>query len=351
MDTLKLLKTLCETPGPPGREDAVREVVREQWAPLTDSQRVDAMGNLIALRHGTGPAPRQTLMIAVHMDEIGLIVTGQDGEFLRVHTLGGNDRRVLLGQEVTVHGRQDVPGIIGNRPPHVLSASERDKVPSWRGLFIDTGLAEDELRGLVRTGDHVTLRCPLVELRNRRVAAKALDNRASVAAATLALEMLQQRAHAWDVAAVATVQEEMGVKGAITSAYGVAPQMAIALDVTFAKQYDDSGPGAFSLDKGPTIGVGPNLHPQIVERLNEIAKREEIPVETEPLPGSSGTDAWGIQVAREGIPCGLISIPIRYMHQPVELVALRDIERAARLLVSFICELEADFELSWEDEA
>jgi endoglucanase len=176
-----------------------------------------------------------------------------------------------------------------------------------------------------------------------------LDNRASLAAATLALEALTRRTHAWDIVMVATVQEEIGSKGAVAGAYALAPQLAIALDVTFAKQHDDSGFGAFTLGKGPTIGVGPNFHPAIVERLREIAQREEIPTETEPLPGSSGTDAWGIQVAREGIPCGLISIPVRYMHQPVEVASLRDIERAGRLLADFSASLEADFTPRWED--
>jgi endoglucanase len=152
------------------------------------------------------------------------------------------------------------------------------------------------------------------------------------------------------VYAVATVQEEVGLKGAITSAYGVAPDLAVALDVTFGKQYNDTDPGVFELDKGPTIGVGPNLHPQVVALLKQAATEQEIPVEIEPLPGSSGTDAWAIQVAREGIACGLISIPVRYMHQPVELVATRDVERAGRLLSEFVARLEADWMPRWEDE-
>ena len=178
-----------------------------------------------------------------------------------------------------------------------------------------------------------------------------MDNRACVTALTLALETLRYRAHAWDFYAVATVQEEVGVKGAITSAYGVAPDLAVALDVTFATQHNDSDPGVFELGKGPTIGVGPNCHPQIVTRLNEAAAADEVPTTIEPLPGSSGTDAWGIQVAREGIPCGLISIPVRYMHQPVEVVELKDIERTGRLLAGFVARLESDYTPTWEDAA
>ena len=323
------------------------------WRPLVDDIRVDALGNLIALQQGTLPdtGDPRAVMVAAHMDEIGLIVTGIERGFLRIHALGGVDRRVLLGLEVRVHGRSELPGLSGSRPPHVLPASERRSVLPWHELFVDVGLSEDEVNKLVRVGDHITIHQTVTALKNDRAAGKAMDNRACVAALTLALEALRHRTHAWDFYAVATVQEEVGVKGAITSAYGVAPDLAVALDVTFATQYNDSDPGAFELGKGPTIGVGPNCHPQIVTRLNEAAAADEVPTTIEPLPGSSGTDAWGIQVAREGIPCGLISIPVRYMHQPVEMVELKDIERTGRLLTSFVAKLASDYTPTWEDAA
>lgn len=350
MDTWELIKTLTEQPGPAGRETATRRILETLWHPLTDEMRTDAMGNLIALKQGTGPEPRPALMIAAHMDEIGLIVTGLEDGFVRAHGLGGTDRRLLLGLEVDVHGRTRLPGIIGSRPPHVLSASERRRVQPWHEIFIDLGLPADELETQVRVGDHVTIHQEAQKLRNDRVAAKALDNRASVAALTLSLEALTAHRHAWDVYAVATVQEEVGVKGAITSAYGVDPELAIALDVTFAKQYNDKRVGTFELGGGPTLGIGPNIHPAVLRLLREAAKDYEIQVTLEPLPGSSGTDAWGIQVAREGIPTGLISIPVRYMHQPVETATLVDIERTARLLTAAVARLSPEFHASWEDE-
>ena len=149
---------------------------------------------------------------------------------------------------------------------------------------------------------------------------------------------------------VATVQEELGVKGAITSAYEVDPDLAIALDVTFAKQHNDKGTGTFELGEGPALGIGPNIHPAVLDLLREAADVQEIKVSLEPLPGSSGTDAWGIQVAREGVPTGLISIPVRYMHQPVEVAALVDVERTARLLTAAVTRLSAEFHASWEDD-
>ena len=349
MDTFTLLKQLSEAVGPSGREDRVRDEITALWQPLVDELRTDALGNLIALRRGTASAA-PALMIAAHMDEIALIVTQIEQGFLHVHRIGGVDRRALLGLDVIVHGKQALPGVIGTRPPHVLGAEERKKIVPWEHLFVDVGLPEDEVEALVEVGDPVSIRRPVLTLQHRRAAGKALDNRASVAAVTLALETLQQMEPAWDVYAVATVQEEIGLKGAITSAYGVNPQLTVALDVTFAQQADDSDPGTFELDKGPTIGIGPNFHPQVVERLRNAAERWEIPYQIEPLPRSSGTDAWGIQVAREGIPAGLLSIPIRYMHQPVETVALRDVERTGRLLAAFIGALPADYTPRWEDE-
>ena len=349
MDTLELVRKLSEAPGVTGQEETIRGILEAEWQPWVDELRTDALGNLMALRRGQADAPRPTIMVAVHMDEVGMIVTGIEGEFLRVHSVGGIDRRALLGLEVTVHGRSDLPGISGNRPPHVLPAADRNKIPPWHELFIDLGLPPEQVQSSVRIGDRVSVSRPLVELRNQQVAGKALDNRASIAAVTLALELLSKRAHAWDIVAVATVQEEVGTKGAIVGAYAIAPQLAIALDVTFARQNDDSGAGTYALGKGPTIGIGPHFHPAIVERLREIAQSEEIPTDTEVMPRGGGTDAWGIQIAREGIPCGLLSIPVRYMHQPVEVASLRDIERTARLLAGFVASLEADYAPRWED--
>lgn len=350
METRTLLKKLSEVNGPSGREAPVRSLIQALWEPFVDEMRTDAMGNLIALQRGTAPRPCPSLMAAAHMDEIALIVTQIEQGFLHIGRVGGVDLRVLLGLQVSVHGEEDVPGIIGTRPPHVLSAAERKKIVAWDKLFVDVGLPAPEVERLISVGDPISIRRSLLELKGQRVAGKALDNRASVAALTLALETLSRTDHAWDVYAVATVQEEVGLKGAITSAYGVDPQLAVALDVTFAKQAGDNGPGAFDLDKGPTVGVGPNFHPQVVQRLRDAAKQWEIPYQTEPLPRSSGTDAWGIQVAREGIPAGLLSIPIRYMHQPVETVALQDVERTGRLLSAFVGALPADYRPCWEDE-
>ena len=353
MEVIPLLKQLTEADGIAGYEGPIRELVRQTWQPFVDEMREDALGSLIAVRQGTGPEPRPRLMLAAHMDEIGLMVTGLEKGFLRIARVSGTDRRVLLGLEVIVHGQRDLPGIVATRPPHVLPEAERKKSVPWDKMFVDVGLPAEEVQRLVTVGDLISIRRETVELKNRRVAGKAMDDRACVAAVTLALEQLARVRHAWDVYAVATVQEETGLKGALTSAYGVAPDLAVALDVTFGKHPGVPDAETHALGEGPTIGIGPNFHPGLVKRLKEVAEAHEIPYHVEPTPGGSGTDAWAIQVTREGVPTALIAIPNRYMHQPVETVAAQDVERAGRLLAAFIGGLEADFlaRLAWDSTA
>jgi endoglucanase len=343
VDASTLLKRLSEATGIAGQETPVRDLIYETWQPLVDSLSQDKLGSLIALKHGIGREPRPKLMLAAHMDEIGLVVTGIEKEFLRVNRVGGTDQRVLLGLEVVVHGRRNLAGIVATRPPHVLSKAERGKVVPWENIFVDVGLPQEEVQSLVMVGDLVSTQRDVVELQNHRIAGKAMDDRACVAAITLALEALGRVKHEVDVIAVATVQEETGLKGAIASAYGVRPDLAVALDVTFAKQPGAEETDTFPLGEGPTIGLGPNFHPRLAERLRSLADTHEIPHTVEPIPGPSGTDAWAIQVAREGVPTALLSLPIRYMHQPVELLDTRDVERTGRLLATFIADLKAGF--------
>jgi putative aminopeptidase FrvX len=347
VETIPLLKQLSEADGISGYEGPVCELLRTIWQPFVDEMRVGKLGSLIALKRGSGPEPRPQLMLAAHMDENGLMVTGVEKGFLRITWVGGTDPRVVLGRQVIVraskNGPRDLPGVVATRPPHVLSADERKKTVPWDKLFVDVGLPAEQVEQLVAVGDLITMPRETVELKNRHVAGKAMDDRACVAVMTLALEQLSGMRHAWDVVAVATVQEETGLKGAIASAYGVAPDMAVALDVTFGKQVGVSDTDSFPLGEGPTIGVGPNFHPRLVARLKEVAEGHEIPYHVEPIPGRSGTDAWEIQISREGVPTALLSVPVRYMHQPVETLAVQDVERAGRLLAIFVAGLEPDF--------
>jgi len=354
MDLIPLLKKLTETAGISGFEQAIRDEVIAAWSPLVDEVKSDTLGNLIALKRGSGVEPRRKLMLAAHMDEIGLMVTQIKGSFLSITEVGGVDRRLLLGQLVLVHGRRELPGVIGSRPPHILKEEEKDKLVPWDKLVVDVGLPAEEVAELVRVGDLISFRQELRELMNGRIAAKALDNRASVAAVAVCLEALQSRAHQWDVVAVATVQEEETLGGVITSAYGVEPEVGIAVDVTFGKGPGSGEEGTLPLDKGPAIGYGPNNHPGVHQGLVEAAKAIELPYQIDPMPRGSGTDAWMMEVSRSGVPTGVVGIPIRNMHMPVEVAAVKDIERTGRLLAEFAARLDEEFvteKLAWDQEA
>lgn len=345
MQVVEFLKQMTEASGVSGAEGPVAGIISEAFGRLADEVRTDALGNVIALKRGSGLASGEhpRIMLAGHMDEIGLIVTKIDRGFLRFATVGGFDARTLLGQEVIVCGRRPLPGVIGCRPPHVLPAAENERVIPLDELFIDVGLTPEAVAEAVQVGDLITARRELTELAGKYLAAKALDDRAAVAAIAVCLELLGKRRHSWDVYAVATVQEEVGLRGAITSAYGVAPQLAIAVDVTHGNQCGVPESETVTMGGGPPIGIGANFHPRVHQRLVETARAHEIPYQIEPTPARSGTDAWAIQVSREGVPTALLSIPLRYMHTPVETVNTQDIERTGRLMAEFIAGLDEAF--------
>ena len=343
VDIVPLLKQLSEANGVSGYEHEVREIVLKELGRHSDKVRVDTLGNVIARKKGKGPKPRPSILIATHMDEIGLIVSELEEGFIHFQQVGGYDDRILLGQEVMVHGRQALPGIIGARPPHVLPPDERDKPIPYDKLLIDVGMPAQDLPQVVRVGDLITMRRELIELKGGLVAGKALDDRVSVAAAAVCLEELSRMRHQWNVYAVATVQEEVGLKGATTSTYSLKPDLGIAVDVTFGEQPGTPDERTYALGEGPTIGVGPNFHPKLQEALVETAKALEMPYHLEPAARPGGQDAYAIQVSREGIPAGLISIPLRSMHTPVETVSVKDVERTGRLLAAFIARLDETF--------
>jgi putative aminopeptidase FrvX len=343
MDLSALLKRLSEAHGISAYEAPVREIVREEFAQHSHEIRVTKMGSVVGVRHGSGAAPRRKVMLSAHMDEIGLMVTGVEKGFLRITKVAGSDARVMLGQEVVVHGRRELPGVVGSRPPHVLPPDERDRVLPFDQLFVDVGLPETQVKRLVRVGDLISIRRAAFELKGGLFCGKALDDRASVAAVAVCLETLAASQHKWDVLGVASVQEETTFLGAATSAHGLQPDVAIAIDVTFGEQNGVSDTRTVGMGKGPAIGIGPNFHPELVKALVDTASKLEMPYQMDPMPGASGTDAWPIQVARDGIPTALLSIPLRYMHTPVETVSLRDIERTGKLMAAFIAHLDDEF--------
>ncbi|MCP4143409.1 MAG: M42 family metallopeptidase [Chloroflexi bacterium] len=348
----EFLKSLLSSSGLSGFETPVTELIKEKWTSLTDGLSESSLGSLHGLKRGSGKESRPSMIIATHMDAIGLIVSKISGEFLHVANLGGIDIRVLPGQAVTLHSeRGDLPGIIVQPPAHLLPEGEAKKAVALKHLLIDVGFSAREVARKIKIGDTVSFATEPTEMSGGLLAGHSLDNRASLAALTLCLEELQSREHIWDVWAAATVQEEIGHMGASTSAFQIRPDLAIAVDVTFAK-----GPGAsnwetFDLGSGPTIGLGAVNHPFLHEQFKELAEKLEIPFSIEILPGRSGTDGDDLQTSAEGIPTIVISIPIRYMHTPVEVIATKDIQRTARLLTEFIAMLDADFleKIVWDD--
>lgn len=342
-DLLPLLKSLLTTPGLSGHEAPIREIIESAWHPLTDELTTSRLGSLHGLKNGVGPKPRPTILIASHMDAIGLMVTSIQDGFLRVTEVGGLDARVLPGQLVTVHCRRDLPGVIVQPPAHLLPSGAQDGPVPIKYLLVDTGMRPRQVQRQVRIGDLISFSQEPVQLQGDTLAGRSLDNRASVAALTLCLEELQTRKHAWDVWAVATSQEEVTMGGARTSAFQLRPDLAVAVDVTWGKSPNTPEHKTFPLGKGLTLGWGPNIHPGLHKSFIKVADQFEIPYAVEVMPRHSGTDAFALQVAAEGIPTMVVSIPLRYMHTPVEVVALKDIKRTSHLLSEFITQLDIDF--------
>jgi tetrahedral aminopeptidase len=345
------LKEIISTSGLSGYESPVRNLIETAWRPLVDDISVSRVGSLHGLKIGRGAEPRPSLMLAAHMDAIGLIVTGVVGEFLHITAIGGLDPRVLPGQIVTIHGREDLPGVIVQPPPHLLPPDNRSGPVALENLLVDTGLSAGETGRLVRVGDLVSFAQPPVEMAGEVLTGHSLDNRASVTAITFCLEELKDRPIQWDLWATATTQEEETFAGAYTSAFQLRPTLAVAIDVTFASSPGTPGHQSYPLGKGPTLGWGPNIHPGLHKKFVELADRLEIPYSVEVMPRHSGTDAFAMQVAAEGIPTMVVSIPLRYMHTAVEMVAMKDITRAGRLLAEFAASLDEKFmeKLSWDD--
>jgi tetrahedral aminopeptidase len=351
IDLLPFLKSLVPVPGVSGFENPICKSVSEAWRPVVDELSISRLGSLHGVCFGNGPQPRHRLMFAAHMDTIGLMVTGIVDGLLSVTAIGGIDVRVLPGQLVTVHARQDLPAVIVQPPVGLLPSEFKSNPVAMEYLWVDTALLSSQVAELVKVGDPISFAQPVLELTGETLCAPYLDNRASLAAMTLCLDELHGRTHAWDVWAVASVQEEIGVRGAYTSTFQLHPDVAVAIDVTFARNPVGNDWGTFQLGKGVTLGWGANIHPALFKKFKEIANQVEIPFEVEVMPYYSGTDGEAMQVTAEGIPTMVICIPLRYMHTPVEVVSLKDLRRAGRLMAEFACQLEPDFieKITWDE--
>ncbi len=350
-EILPLLKNLISASGISGYEAGVRPIIEKAWAPFTDSLSVSRLGSLHGLQKGCGGEPRSSILVAAHMDAVGLMVNAIVEGFLRITAIGGIDVRILPGQMVTVHGRRDLPGMIVPTPARLLPSNLQGGVVPLEYLLVDVGLFSDEVLRLVRVGDPVSFAQPPFEAGGDTLVGHTLDDRAAIAALTYCLELLHSRPHAWDVWAVATVQEEVTTAGALTSAFQLHPRLCLTIDVTFGREPKSPNHLSFPMGEGPTLMWGPIAHPYLYKTVKELAEQLEIPLSAEPAPRYSATDSDAMQVVAEGIPNVILGVPLRYMHTPVEMIVLKDLTRVARLAAEFIAQLDEHYmeKLTWED--
>ncbi|MCA9065340.1 MAG: M42 family metallopeptidase, partial [Planctomycetaceae bacterium] len=332
------LKSLLETPGTSGGEQKVQQVVREWAGNYADHVETDVHGNVMAT---VNPAGKRTILLDAHCDQIGLIVRHIDSNgFLRVNPVGGWDMQILLGQRVVVHSASGpLPGVIARKPIHLLEPEERKSVPKMKDLWIDIGSAsETETRSVVRIGDFATAEPCVRELRNGRISGVAMDDRTGVWVVMNALRIVSESQPAARVVAVSSVQEEIGLRGASTSAYNVNPDVAIAVDVTHATDcpgIDQNEFGRIEIGKGPVVVRGANANPHVFDLLIRTAEDHQIPVQINALGYPASNDGAAIQITRGGCASGLVTLPNRYMHSPVELVDPEDLKRASQLIAAF----------------
>ena len=336
-----LLKELCEAPGAPGHEEAIREIIIRELAPITDTIEVDALGNVIAMKKGSKGG---RFMMAGHMDEISFMVKHIDKNgFLTFVPLGGFDPKTLTAQRVIVHGREDLMGVMGSKPIHIMTDADRQKPPALKDYFIDLGLPAERVNELVRVGDVVTRERTVIEMGDV-YNGKSFDDRVGV---FVMIEGFKQaKANKMDVYAVGTVQEEIGIRGANVAARNIDPDVGIALDVTLACDVPFTEPHQqiSAMGKGTAIkaydgSVVPNW--KLIDFMRETCEKREIPWQMEVLP-AGGTDTAAIQRAGKGAAAGCISVPTRYVHSVIEMIHPDDVRASIDLMAALIEECEAD---------
>lgn len=342
------LKELLNTPSPSGYERPIQDVVRAWARPLAQKVETDLHGNVIAALNPEG-SPR--ILLAGHCDQIGLMVQHLDENgFLYVQPIGGWDMQILLGQKLTVWTQNGpLAAVVSRRAPHLLTNEEKHKVPLFTDIWLDIGARDrKEAEELVRHGDPVTLELGVRELRNGLIVSPGLDDKVGVWTVMEALRLMQGKPLQAGVFVVSTVQEEIGLRGATTSAYGVDPAIGVAVDVCHATDTpgnDKKNLGEAKLGGGPVLFRGPNINPRVFDELEKAARTAQTPVQVRGAPRATGTDANVIQISRAGVAAALIGLPNRYMHSPVEVCSLEDLDNAARLLAEFC--LAVTPEMDW----
>lgn len=335
-DTKEVLKRLCSCCGVSGSEDEACFTA----AQLLGAYSGDVVANDCGCVSAVIKRPEKgqpVILLEAHIDEIGLIVTHiEENGFLKVSNCGGVDRRLLLAQQVTVHGREQVKGIISAMPPHLESDEDLKKTPEVEQIAIDVGMDRETAQQKLAPGDRVTLDSAFRELKNDRVSSKAVDDRAGVTAILYALELLKEKNYACGLSVLFSSQEELGERGATVGGFRLAPDISLSVDVSFGYTSDAVEYKCGKMGEGPMIGIAPSLNREISDKLIETAKQAQLPYQLEIMAGETSTDADAIGVTGAGVKTGLVSIPIRYMHTPIETVVISDIEAVGRLLAEYI---------------
>lgn len=335
MDIKNALKQLCGQYGPAGFETPAAQVAAQLLAPLVDEVTTDTLGNVIGLRHCGKPGAKKLLLDA-HLDEVGLIVTGIKDGFLYFRGLGGVDPRVLIDREVTVLTEPPIFGVVSCLPPHVQKSGDSDKAEPMYQLSIDIGMSQEQALKTVPIGTPIVYRQACYPLGEKEFCGKSLDDRSCFVTLLRAAELLKDKPLDVDLYILGSVCEEVGGWGAGTAAFAVAPDWCVAVDVTFGRTPDLSSEQApCKIHKGPAIGMGPVIPHWMSGRFVEKAKAAEIPYQVEIMSGGTGTNGDDFQTAREGIATAVLSLPLKYMHTPIEVIGLDDMEQTAQLLTSF----------------
>ncbi len=333
---MDLLRKLTSVRGVSGHESAAGEVFKELLSKYTKDIKTDALGNITG-KISSGIKNAKKLLIEAHIDELGLMITGvEERGFLTFTPIGGTDMKILPGCEVTVHGKKDIYGVIGAKPPHLIKDGE-DKGLNIDIMAIDTGIFD--IKDFVSVGDIATYNAGFTPLSGDYAADRAFDDRAGLAVLLKALSMIEKPK--MDVYVSATVGEELGTRGARCVAWNVNPDYSISVDVTFGTS-EGSSEQSFELSKGPTICISPSLSLDFTKQLMKLAGEKEILYQTETEGGNTGTNAWAVAKNADNCRCALVSIPIRYMHSTCEVINIKDIESAAKLIAAFCEEGELD---------
>ncbi len=342
-DWSKILQQLSQTNGIAGREEPVIEMIKPIIHPWVDEMKMNKLGSLIAIKKGFGNS-HPKLMISTHIDEIGFIVSSLTKEgFVCIEPRGGIDLKILPGQMMQIHTLNEViPAVVSTVPPHLLKEDERDMVLPYEKIILDPGLSVADAFAKIHTGDTILFASSFSSLSSQRYSGKAFDNRVSALTSMRLLEALQRIHHLWDIVCVFSSQEEVGARGARTAAYEIEPSAAIAIDVTLGDQPEVQEQSSYPLGLAIPVGIGPNFSKKLVKLIQSAASEEQIATVYEPIPYPRGTDAATIQTTAEGIPTALISIPLRYMHTPIEVVDEKDIQNTCRLLIAIINKLDSE---------